>query len=195
MSPVRDVSWAKVMQGKGLGRKGWEAARASPSPQQTAWGFFWSRQSLVLLQEGWCCTSSFLCPCYLRQNEVLAGTRELAQHSAYQKGGSLAGLSPYFLGSRTNFVSFDPLLLLLLSHTYLWNRFFLLLPAQHFADISYWPWQNDNAGQQRRQTNLLANKDKFKSNYALPSCHNNKNSSVNSALQIIWNKHKVAKGW
>lgn len=33
--------------------------------------------------------------------------------------GQTAGLSPYFLGSGNNFVSFDPLLLPLLSHTYL----------------------------------------------------------------------------
>lgn len=113
-------------QGDARKRAGKQPGQLQAPSKQHKVSFGFSRQSLVLLQGGWCCTSSFLCPCYLRQNEVLAGTRELAPHSAYQKGGSLAGLSPYFLGSRTNFVSFDPLLLPLLSHTYLWNRFFFV---------------------------------------------------------------------
>lgn len=113
-------------QGDARKRAGKQPGQLQAPSKQHKVSFGFSRQSLVLLQGGWCCTSSFLCPCYLRQNEVLAGTHELAPHSAYQKGGSLAGLSPYFLGSRTNFVSFDPLLLPLLSHTYLWNRFFFV---------------------------------------------------------------------
>lgn len=190
MSPVRDVSWAKVMQGKGLG-----SSQGSSKPPANS-------MRVLLVQAVPCLTAGGLVLHLLLPVPLLPETKRSFGWNTWActaqcvpERGQPCRSFTLFLRVTNQFCLIWPPLAPTVIHTYLWNRFFLLLPAQHFADISYWPWQNDNAGQQRRQTNLLANKDKFKSNYALPSCHNNKNSSVNSALQIIWNKHKVAKGW
>lgn len=97
-------------------KKGRGAAQATPAPWPVASGLpSGPGRCLGSLQVGLMLHHPLLCRCYLKQKDALAknwSPSTSTQHVVCSRRGySLAGLSPYFLGSQNNFVSFDPLLL------------------------------------------------------------------------------------
>lgn len=110
MPPAWEASLAVAMPEK----KGWGAAQATPNPQPAASGFPpGPGRCLVSLQVGLVPHLLLSVP-LLPQGKGCFGQAPEPFHMhtpRSRRACSLAGLSPYFLGSRSNFVSFDPLLL------------------------------------------------------------------------------------